>query len=80
LTAADILAVFPADGKCPALGVPLVFGRRSPNNPSLDRIKPELGYVKGNIAVISRRANAIKQDATADELFRVAAWAKRAGA
>ena len=40
--------------------------------PSLDRLIPELGYVKGNIAVVSTRANIIKRDATPEELMKVA--------
>jgi hypothetical protein len=59
---------------CPALGVPLVIGERSPYNPSLDRIDPKKGYVKGNVVVISKRANTIKNDATADELRKVATF------
>lgn len=59
---------------CPILGVPLVRGLADgmQNSPSLDRIIPELGYVPGNICVISHRANRIKTDATPDELRRVA--------
>ena len=58
---------------CPALGIPLAIGSGmcSDNSPSIDRVIPELGYVKGNINVISRRANRIKNDATPDELYRV---------
>ena len=44
---------------CPALGIKLEVSpnRASPNSPSLDRIVPELGYIKGNIQVISNKAN-----------------------
>jgi len=57
---------------CPILGIPLKVnkGGRSgmfPDSPSLDRIVPELGYVKGNIRVISNRANHLKSDATLEE-------------
>jgi hypothetical protein len=44
------------------------------DSPSLDRIIPELGYVKGNVRVISYRANTIKQDASLAEIKRVAEW------
>lgn len=39
-----------------------------PASPSLDKIIPELGYVPGNIAVISHKANAMKQDCSPEEL------------
>lgn len=42
-----------------------------PDSPSLDRIKPELGYVKGNIRVISFKANSIKNDASIEELRQI---------
>lgn len=57
---------------CPILGIPLVYGARTgkpqAGSPSLDRIKPELGYTKGNIRVVSFRANTLKSDATLAEL------------
>lgn len=56
---------------CPYLGVKLVpFSEWS--SPSLDKIIPELGYVKGNIQVISTKANTMKNNATQDELVRFA--------
>ncbi len=46
---------------CPALGVPIIIGEtRSPYSPSLDRIRPALGYVRGNTRVISDKANRLK--------------------
>ncbi len=71
---------------CPILQIPLITdtdyifrtGHTSqlnlPNYPSIDRIIPELGYIKGNIAVISWRANNIKSDATLQELESVVKW------
>lgn len=60
---------------CPVLGIPLVFnhGARGyfPDSPSLDRINPSLGYTKGNVRVISARANLLKNDASIDELTKV---------
>lgn len=52
---------------CPVLGLELTSNNRE-TNPSLDRIIPELGYIVGNICVISMRANRLKQDATVQEL------------
>jgi len=46
---------------CPALGIPLIAGqKRAATSPSLDRIQPGLGYVPGNIRVLSDRANRMK--------------------
>ena len=56
---------------CPLLGIPLVVGagrgKNGPSSPSLDRIEPSKGYVKGNVWVISDRANSIKRDALYEE-------------
>ena len=65
--------------RCPALGVELDWSPKGSSNvcpcsPSLDRIDSRLGYVKENIAIISRRANVIKNDANAKELFLIAKW------
>lgn len=55
---------------CPLLNIKIFRGVRKlcSNSPSLDRKIPNLGYVKGNIWVISHKANAIKNDATLQEL------------
>lgn len=65
--------------KCPILGIPLFFRKRAavrrgpaPNSPSLDRIDPAKGYVKGNVQVISWRANSLKKDGTVEELRLIA--------
>lgn len=63
--------------RCPALGVKLTPGNKKgplPHAPSLDRIKPELGYIPGNIQVISFRANTMKTNATLAELRQFAIW------
>lgn len=61
--------------RCPLLGIPLqqAGGFREAGSPSLDRIRPELGYVPGNVWVISYRANQIKNDATLAELRAIVA-------
>lgn len=60
---------------CPVLGIELTKGSKNRDTrPSLDRIEPSLGYVPGNVVVISLRANRIKNDATAHELFLVHQW------
>jgi hypothetical protein len=61
---------------CPVLGFPIKRDNRvfRFNSPTVDRIIPNLGYVKGNVAVISFRANRIKIDATVEELEQVVQW------
>lgn len=60
--------------ECPILGIPLLShwgeskGSSSFNSPSVDKIIPELGYVKGNVQIISNRANIMKNDATLDNV------------
>ena len=58
---------------CPILGIPLArsTGSHTDSSPSLDRIDPSLGYVRGNVIVISYRANRIKNDATIPELQKI---------
>lgn len=48
----------------------------SPFSPSIDRIDPEKGYVKGNVRVISWRANKLKADASIEEMERILAYMK----
>lgn len=63
---------------CPILGIKLECHSGSSggkyNSPSLDKIIPSLGYVKGNIQVISDRANKMKADASISELWLFAEW------
>jgi hypothetical protein len=62
-------------GLCPVLHIPIQANDRAgplDSSPSLDRIKPHLGYVPGNVRIISNRANRIRSDATAAELSLIA--------
>ncbi len=71
LTLEDIL---PIPRVCPVLGIAMAkgMGGHTAASPSLDKIRPELGYTKGNIHWISYRANLIKNNATVGELRMVA--------
>lgn len=46
-------------------------------SPSLDKIIPEKGYIKGNIAIISMRANQLKSNATLAELEKLLVWMRK---
>jgi hypothetical protein len=66
-----------AADECPVFKTPFIWGHGNgvhPYRPSLDKVVPELGYVKYNVAFISFKANAIKQDITEKELYAVADW------
>lgn len=65
---------------CPVLGIKLNYAgmRGDPANVSLDRHNNDLPYMPGNVFVISDRANKLKSNATADELFLVFNYAKGA--
>lgn len=57
---------------CPVFGVPFVWGDGiNDYSPSLDKVIPKLGYVKGNIQVICTLANRIKSNATAEQVEKV---------
>jgi hypothetical protein len=64
----------PSPTHCPVFGIPLDWGSRSSvvdASPSLDRVVNELGYVKGNVQVISSLANRMKQGATSKQIAQV---------
>ena len=61
---------------CPALGIPLDYvngsNQHRENSPSIDRIDSTVGYVIGNVQILSFRANRIKSDSTPEELMKLA--------
>lgn len=63
---------------CPVLGISIFSGRNgiTNNSPNIDRIIPELGYIKGNIIVVSSLANRIKANATPEQILKVALFYK----
>lgn len=65
-----------APEKCPVFGV--AFTSRgngfSSWSPSIDKIDPTKGYVRGNIQVVSMLANCMKRDASPEQLRTFARW------
>ena len=81
LTAEYLSKIWPEDGVCPALKIKMKKGQSNGggayNSPSIDRIIPDLGYIKGNVHWISKRANQIMSDATPDQVIQVGAYLKK---
>ena len=67
---------------CPILGIPItinVLGNNGGNrdqSPSLDKVKPELGYIPGNVRVVSNKANRLKADNTIETLEAILKYMK----
>lgn len=68
--------------RCPVFDIPLVInkdgygghGGWTDNSPSLDRIIPDLGYVRGNVEVVSMKANRLKNDVPIGDLITLARY------
>lgn len=64
---------------CPVLGIPIfrsTTGKVCDNSPSLDRVNNHKGYIKGNVRVISNKANAMKRDHTLETLEKMITYIK----
>ncbi len=61
---------------CPVFGIPLIIevGARTDNSPTLDKVHNEMGYVRGNVVVVSWKANRLKNNATVGELQQLASF------
>src|ERR1700675_389529 len=62
---------------CSVFGTPFKVGLPWYQRASIDRVKPELGYVKGNIRIISQLANSIKSTANSTQIRAVADWLEK---
>lgn len=60
--------------ECPLLNIPFKVGTRDDyeSTHSLDRIDPSKGYVKGNVWVLTKKANSMKNSASPQELLTFA--------
>lgn len=74
LTISDL---YPLPEVCPVLGIQLSYDNvrgDTDNSLSIDRIDPAGGYTRGNIVLVSQRANRIKNNASVEELLKIAAF------
>jgi len=70
-----------ATNECPVFGTRFEWGTSKlgkgitkDNCPTLDRILPNKGYIKGNVAFISYKANRIKDNGTMQDHYAIADW------
>jgi hypothetical protein len=64
---------------CPVLGIELLYGGTGSikdNSASIDRFDTTKGYIKGNVWIISHKANRMKSNATLDEIEKVYEYMK----
>ena len=67
-------------GCCPVLGVEMVFGGTGSikdNSASIDRFDTTTGYIKGNVWIISDKANRMKSNATIEEIKKIYYYYKK---
>ena len=75
ITTKDISDIWPKDNKCPVLNINFEMGYKNKKTksyaPSLDRIKPKKGYIKGNILIVCDIVNRLKSDAKIEDIGKV---------
>jgi len=70
-------SIYPKDNICPVLNIPFQLGyfnenkKNSDFSPSVDRIIPEKGYVKGNLMIICNIVNRVKNNASFEMLEKI---------
>lgn len=74
LTVEDIIIPHP----CPILEIPIQLNLETPkdNSISVDRLDSSKGYIKGNIRIISHKANAYKNNMKIETIERLLAYMK----
>lgn len=72
--------LYPYPLTCPVLDVPINWmnvGSSSNDSPSLDRMVPDRGYVRGNVRVISQKANRLKNNGTLEDFEKIIDYMRR---
>lgn len=67
---------FTYETECPVYGIPYTYLGPRDSSPSLDRLVPEKGYVKGNVKIISMKANADKSNMSIEHLEKLLIYIK----
>lgn len=76
LDTAYLKSIFPKDFMCPILDYKMVVNDKVVGklSPTLDRINPRLGYVKGNVEFVCMLANHMMSNASGKDLSRFSKW------
>jgi len=79
ITKEYLIEIFPKDMMCPIFNIKMSLIAHKPNSMNLDRIDCTKGYIEGNVAWISTKANRLKNNGTSKELYQIADWLKSKG-
>ena len=74
-----LVSIYPKNHICPILGYKMEPNQgnhkgQGKYSPSLDRIDPRKGYIKGNVEFVCGLANAMMNNAEGPDLIRFAKW------
>ena len=70
ITLEYIKSLAPTEDRCPIFGITLQYGSKEQcdNSATIDAINHSKGHVKGNLKIISKKANTIKNNSTPEEM------------
>jgi hypothetical protein len=74
INASYLQSIWPANNSCPVFNIPFTISKKGESrdcSPSLDRIIPNLGYVQGNVVIVSLKANRMKNNGSLEDLRKV---------
>lgn len=59
------------NGFCEVTGEEFTLDSNEPNSPSIDRVVPDVGYIKDNVRVVTKRFNFLKREMSDLELYEI---------
>ena len=79
LTSNYLESIYPKNSVCPILGYTMKVSNISLGklSPTLDRIDPRLGYVRGNVEFVTNITNLMMTSATGKDIKRFVKWATK---